>query len=45
MAALHAAVRQTVPRLREDRRMDRDQAAVLAILRDDVRVPLRADLA
>jgi histidine ammonia-lyase len=35
MAALRGSVREVVPRLREDRRMDRDQAAVLGLLRND----------
>jgi histidine ammonia-lyase len=35
MASLHATVREIVPRLREDRRMDRDQAAVVELLRVD----------
>ncbi len=35
VAGLRRAVRERVPRLREDRRMDRDHAAVVALLRDD----------
>ena len=45
MAALHAAVREVAPRLREDRRMDRDHAAVLELIREDALVPAPADLA
>jgi len=33
--AIYAAVREVVPRLREDRRMDRDQAAVVEMLQND----------
>jgi histidine ammonia-lyase len=35
LADLHHAVRARVPRLREDRRMDHDHAAIVALLRDD----------
>jgi len=35
MLATRDAVRDIVPRLREDRRMDHDHAAVVALLRDD----------
>lgn len=36
---LHAAVRQRIPSLRADRRMDRDIAAVLELLRGDALTP------
>lgn len=35
IASFREAVREVVPMLREDRRMDRDQAAVVELLRSD----------
>ena len=37
--ALHAAVRQVVPSLREDRRMDRDIAALLRLYASNALTP------
>ena len=43
-ASLHATIRGVVPRLYEDRRMDRDIAAVVKLIRSDALTPDAPDI-